>query len=58
MFNRWKSAARYVEIIEGWIIDTGAGYIAIRKADGKSTHFPPYIGATECVQEFLKSKEE
>ena len=47
--NRWKSAARYVELIEGWIIDIGAGYIAIRKADGKSTHFPPYIGAYEEV---------
>lgn len=32
--NRWKSAARYVELIEGWILDTGAGYIAIRKANG------------------------
>lgn len=56
--NRWKSAARYVELIEGWIIDTGAGYIAIRKADGKSTHFPPYIGAYEYVREFLKSEVE
>ena len=55
--NRWKSAARYVELIEGWIIDTGAGYIAIRKADGKSTYFPPYIGVYEDVREFLKSKE-
>ena len=58
MFNRWKSAARYVELIEGWIIDTGAGYIAIRRADGKSAHFPPHIWALECVREFLKSKEE
>ena len=58
MFNRWKSAARYVEIIEGWIIDTGAGYIAIRKADGKSAHFPPHIGAFENVLDFLKSEEE
>ena len=58
MFNRWKSAARYVELIEGWIIDTGAGYIAIRRADGKSAHFPPHIWAYEDVQEFLKSKEE
>ena len=57
MFNRWKSAVRYVELIEGWIIDTGAGYIAIRKADGKSAHFPPYIGAFENVREFLKNKE-
>ena len=55
--NRWKSAARYVELIEGWIIDTGAGYIAIRKADGRSTHFPPYIGAYEDVRDFLKSRE-
>lgn len=56
--NRWKSAARYVELIEGWIIDTGAGYIAIRKADGKSENFSPHIWAFECVREFLKSKEE
>ena len=58
MFNRWKSAARYVELIEGWIIDTGAGYIAIRKADGKSAHYPPDIGAFENVRDFLKSEEE
>ena len=56
--NRWKSAARYVELIEGWIIDTGAGYIAIRKADGKSAHFPPHIAAIEYVRDFLKSEEE
>ena len=56
--NRWKSADRYVETPEGCIIDTGAGYIVIRKADGKSAHFPPHIGAFECVREFLKSKEE
>lgn len=56
--NRWKSAVRYVETPEGWIVDTGAGYVAIRKADGKSTHFPQYIGAYEDVLEFLKSKEE
>ena len=55
--NKWRSAARYVETSDGWIIDTGAGYIAIRKADGKSAHFPPYIGAFEDVCEFLKSKE-
>ena len=56
--NRWKSAARYVELIEGWIIDTGAGYIAIRKADGKSTHFPPHIGSFEYMREFFKSEEK
>ena len=56
--NKWKSAARYVETPEGWIIDTGAGYIAISKADGKSAHFQPHIGAFEDVREFLKSKEE
>ena len=56
--NKWKSAARYVETPEGLIIDTGAGYIAIRKADGKSEHFPPHIGAFEYVREFLKSKEK
>ena len=56
--NRWKSAARYVETPEGWIIDTGAGYIAIRKADGKSAYFPPDIGAFENVRDFLKSEEE
>ena len=55
--NEWKSAARYVETLEGWVIDTGARYIAIRKADGKSTHFPPYIGAFENVREFLINKE-
>lgn len=38
--NKWKSAARYVETPEGCIIDTGAGYIAIRKADGRSENFP------------------
>ena len=58
MFNRWKSAARYVEIIEGWIIDTGAGYIAIRKEDGRSAYFPPDIGAFENVRDFLKSEVE
>lgn len=56
--NKWKIAARYVETSEGWIIDTGAGYIAIRKADGKSAHFPPHIGAFEYTREFLKSKEK
>lgn len=56
--NKWKSAARYVETPEGWIIDTGVGYIAIRRADGKSAHFPPHIWALECVREFLKSEEE
>lgn len=55
--NKWESAKRYVKTPEGWIIDTCAGYIAIRKADGKSAHFPPYIGAFENVQEFLKNKE-
>ena len=55
--NKWKSASRYVETHEGWIIDTGAGYIAIRKADGKSAHFPPYSGVFENVREFLKNKE-
>ena len=58
MFNRWQSAARYVELIEGWIIDTGAGYIAIRKADGKSAYFQPHIGAFEYVREFFKSEEK
>ena len=47
-----------MEIIEGWIIDTGAGYIAIRKADGKSAHFPPHIAAFEYVRDFLKSEVE
>ena len=56
--NRWKSAARYVETPEGWIIDTGAGYIAIRKADGKSAYFLPHIAAFEYAREFLKIKEE
>ena len=56
--NKWKSAARYVELIEGWIIDTGAGYIAIRKADGKSAHFSPCIGALENVREFLTNLVE
>ena len=58
MFNRWKSAVRYVELIEGWIIDTGAGYIAIRKADGKSAYDPQYIGAYADMWDFLKSEEE
>ena len=56
--NRWKSAARYVETPEGWIIDTGAGYIAIRKANGRSAYFPPDIVVFENVRDFLKSKEE
>ena len=30
-----------------------SGYIAIRKADGKSAHFPPYIGAYDDVRDFL-----
>ena len=54
--NEWKSAARYVKTLEGWIIDTGAGYIAIREADGKSAHFPLHIGAFENAREFLKSE--
>ena len=56
--NRWKSAARSVELIEGWIIDTGAGYIAMRKADGKSEKFFPWVGGENEMREFLKSKEE
>ena len=57
MFNRWKSAVRYVETPEGWIVDTGAGYIAIRKADGRSAEFSPWIGVYDEMREFLKSKE-
>ena len=56
--NRWKSAARYVETPEGWVIDTGAGYIAIRKSDGKSEKFSPGVGVYNEMREFLKSKEE
>lgn len=52
--NRWKSAARYVETPEGWIIDTGVGYIAIRKADGKSKEFSPWMGAYYEMREWLK----
>ena len=55
---KWISAMRYVEILEGWIIDTGAGYTAIRKIDGKSATFPPYIGVFEDVLEFLKNEKE
>ena len=55
---KWINAMRYVEILEGWIIDTGAGYIAIRKTDSKSAIFPPYIGMFEDVREFLKNKKE
>ena len=54
--NRWKSAARYVETPDGWIIDTGAGYIAIRKAGGRSAEFSPWIGVYDEMREFLKSK--
>lgn len=54
--NRWKSAARYVEITEGWIIDTGAGYIAIRKADGKSAEFSPWMGVYDEILEWLKMR--
>lgn len=57
MFNRWKSAARYVETPEGWIIDTGAGYIAIRKADGKSKEFSPWMGVYYEMREWLKINE-
>lgn len=53
--KKWISAIRYVETLEGWIIDTGAGYIAIRKTDSKSATFPPYIGAFEDIVEFLKN---
>ena len=56
--NRWKSAARYVATPEGWIIDTGAGYIAMRKADGRSAKFSPWIGVYDEMRKFLKSKEE
>lgn len=52
--NRWKSAARYVETHEGWIIDTGVGYIAIRKADGKSKEFSPWMGVYYEMREWLK----
>ena len=55
---KWKNAMRYVEILEGWIIDTGAGYTVIRKTDGKSKTFPPYIGVFEDVLEFLKNEKE
>lgn len=55
--NKWKSAARYVELIEGWIIDTGAGYIAIRKADGKSAEFSPWMGVYGEMRGWLKNKE-
>ena len=55
---KWISAMRYVEILEGWIIDTGAGYTVIRKTDGKSATFPPYIGVFEDVLEFLKNEKE
>ena len=55
---KWITAMRYVEILEGWIIDTGAGYIVIRKTDGKSETFPPYLGAFEDVIEFLKNERE
>lgn len=34
--NKWESVKRYVKTPEGWIIDMCAGYIAIRKADGKA----------------------
>ena len=52
--NRWKSAARYVETPEGWIIDTGVGYITIRKADGKSKEFSPWMGVYYEMREWLK----
>ena len=55
--NRWKSAERYVETPDGWIIDTSAGHIAIRKADGRSAEFSPWIGVYDEMREFLKSKE-
>ena len=55
---KWINAMRYVEILEGWIIDTGAGYTAIRKTDGKSANFTPYIGVFEDVIEFLKNEKE
>ena len=55
---KWINAMRYVEILEGWIIDTGVGYTVIRKTDGKSANFPPYIGVFEDVIEFLKNEKE
>ena len=55
--NEWKSASRYVETPEGWTIDTGAGYIAIRKADGRSEKFSPWVGVYNEMREFLKGKE-
>ena len=55
--NRWKSAARYVETPEGWIIDTGVGYVAIRKADGKSAEFSPWMGGYYEMREWLKINE-
>ena len=56
--KKWISAMRYVETLEGWIIDTGAGYVVIRKTDGKSATIPPYLGAFEDVIEFLKNEKE
>lgn len=56
--NKWKSAARYVETPEGWIIYTGSGYVAIRKADGKSTYFLPWMGVYDEMREWLKSTIE
>ena len=55
---KWINAMRYVEILEGWIIDTGAGYTVIRKTDGESETFPPYIGVFEDVLEFLRNEKE
>ena len=55
---KWISAMRYVETLEGWIIDTGAGYVVIRKTDGKSATVPPYLGAFEDVIEFLRNEKE
>ena len=55
---KWINAMRYVEILEGWIIDTGAGYTVIRKIDGKNATFPPYIGVFEDILEFLRNEKE
>lgn len=54
--NRWKSAARYVELLEGYVIDTGAGYVAIRKSDGKSVYFAPGMCVLYEVKEWLSNE--
>lgn len=57
MLNKWKQAARYAELIECYIIDTGAGYTVIRKWDGASKFFPYGITMEADIKDWMFETE-